>query len=112
MYKQILREEPTYLDAYLRLAYMAFKKGNFNGALGRLEDAKKNVTTQKPLYSYLIMGKMLLDSCHTERSLKEFKDIEGIIKSFDPYIILSVGNIYYEWSTRIRGDEIKQSELL
>jgi hypothetical protein len=40
-----LREEPTYLDAYLRLAYMASKKGNFKRALGFLEDAKKNVTT-------------------------------------------------------------------
>ncbi len=28
MYKQILREEPTYLDAYLRLSYIYFKKGN------------------------------------------------------------------------------------
>jgi RNA polymerase-associated protein CTR9 len=44
--------------------------------------------------------------------VKEFKDIEGIIKNFDSYIILSVANIYYEWSTRMRDNEGKQAEFL
>ena len=45
---------------------------------------------------------MLFDVCQTEKAVKEFKDLEQIIKSFDSYIVLSVANIYYEWSTRIR----------
>jgi hypothetical protein len=45
IYKEILREEATYLDAYLRRAYMANKRGDFERAFALLEDAKKNVTT-------------------------------------------------------------------
>jgi len=101
-YKNILREEPTYLDAYLRLAFISFKKGNHQRAFTLLEDAKKNVVTQKPVYQYCIKGKMLFDVCQTEKAVKEFKDLEQIIKSFDSYIVLSVANIYYEWSTRMR----------
>jgi tetratricopeptide (TPR) repeat protein len=63
MYKQILRDEPTYLDAYLRLAYIYFKKGNHPRAFGLLEDAKKNVITSKPTYQFCIKGKMLFDIC-------------------------------------------------
>ena len=101
-YKNILREEPTYLDAYLRLAFISYKKGNNQRAFTLLEDAKKNVVTQRPVYQYCIKGKMLFDVCQTEKAVKEFKDLEQIIKSFDSYIVLSVANIYYEWSTRIR----------
>lgn len=50
IYKDIIREETTYLDAYLRLAYMANNRGNFERAFTLLDDAKKNVTTQKPIY--------------------------------------------------------------
>jgi tetratricopeptide (TPR) repeat protein len=45
IYKEILREEATYLDAYLRRAYMANRRGDFERAFALLEDAKKNVTT-------------------------------------------------------------------
>jgi tetratricopeptide (TPR) repeat protein len=77
-----------------------------------LEDSKKNVITQKPVYQFCVKGKMLFDLLQTEKALKEFKDIEGIIKTFDSYIVLSVANIYYEWSTRLRDQEPKQSEFL
>lgn len=100
------------MDAYIRLAYIYFKKGNHQRAFVLLDDAKKNVVTQKPIYQFCVKGKMLADICQTEKAIKEFKDLEGIIKAFDSYIVLSVANIYYEWSTRMRENEGKQSEFL
>ena len=38
--------------------------------------------------------------------MKEFKILQDdILKGFDSYIVLSVANIYYEWSTRMRDNE-------
>lgn len=34
--------EPTYVDAYLRLAYLARNRGDYKRALEYIEDAKKN----------------------------------------------------------------------
>ena len=48
----------------------------------------------------------------SEKAVKEFKDIEAVIKCFDSYVVLSVANIYYEWSTRLRDDDNKQAEFL
>lgn len=50
LYKQILRDEPTYLDAYLRLAFLAREKGHHDRAFELLENAKKNVFKQHPVY--------------------------------------------------------------
>jgi tetratricopeptide (TPR) repeat protein len=75
IYKDIIREEVTYLDAYLRLAYMANKRGNFERAFALLEDSKKNVTNQRPVYQYCIKGKMLAENHFTEESVTEFKTL-------------------------------------
>jgi len=49
---------------------------------------------------------MLADNHFTEESVNEFKTLQDkILKSYDSYIVLSVANIYYEWSTRCRGNE-------
>lgn len=46
---------------------------------------------------------MLFDLGFTQAALDEFKHLQDkIIKNFDPYIVLSVAGIYYEWSTRCR----------
>ena len=50
---------------------------------------------------------MLFDMMQSEKAVKEFKDIEAVIKCFDSYVVLSVANIYYEWSTRLRDDDNK-----
>lgn len=106
IYKDIIREEQTYLDAYLRLAFLANNRGNFERAFTLLDDAKKNVTTQRPVYQFCIKGKMLADNHFTEESVNEFKTLQDkILKGYDSYIVLSVANIYYEWSTRSRTNE-------
>jgi hypothetical protein len=37
-----LKIEPTYVDAYLRLAYLARNRGDFKRALEYIEEGKKN----------------------------------------------------------------------
>lgn len=106
IYGDILRKEATYLDAYLRLAYLAARRGNPERAFALLEDAKKHVNNQRPAYQYCIKGKMLMDNHQSEESVQEFKTLQDkIIKGFDSYVVLSVANVYYEWSTRCRSNE-------
>lgn len=52
IYKSIIREEPSYLDAYLRLSYLAKNRGNHQRALELLEDAKKNASNSRVLPIY------------------------------------------------------------
>ena len=40
LYKQIIKEEPCYVDAYIRLAYLAKKRGNNKRAFEYIEQAK------------------------------------------------------------------------
>ena len=37
LYKSIIKEEPSYVDAYLRLAYLARNRGNIKRALDYIE---------------------------------------------------------------------------
>lgn len=56
---------------------------------------------------------MLADINCTEEALQEFRTLQDqIIKRFDSYIVLSIANIYYEWSTRLRSNEQRQGEFL
>lgn len=58
-----------------------------------------------PVYQFCIKGKMLLDQNQTQESYQEFKYLQDtVMKTFDSYIVLSVANIYYEWSTSCRHD--------
>jgi hypothetical protein len=95
------------------LAYIARDQGAFSGALEILDEAKKRVNRSAPIYQFCIKGKMLLDAVYTQDSLNEFKYLQDkIIKAFDPYIVLSCANIYYEWSTRTRHNSGEQGNLL
>jgi tetratricopeptide (TPR) repeat protein len=73
IYKTIIEEQPTYLDAYLRLAYLNRDQGQFQNALDLIEQAKKNITNAPPVYQFCVKGKLLLDANFTEQSLQEFK---------------------------------------
>ncbi len=41
LYKRLIEECPEYVDAYLRLSYLARKRGNTQRALDYLEMARK-----------------------------------------------------------------------
>ncbi len=114
IYNIIIREETTYLDAYLRLAYLANKRGNHERAFALLDDAKKNVGySRPPVYQYCVKGKMLAENHFTDEAVNEFKTLQDkILKGYDSYIVLSVANVYYEWSTRSRNNEQRQGDLL
>lgn len=56
---------------------------------------------------------MLVELGFTKEGLGEFKVLQDqILKSYDSYLILSIANIYYEWSTRVRFDPQEQGNLL
>jgi len=47
LYKQIANENPYYVDAQLKLAYLAFKRGSVIKALETLEKALKIIELNK-----------------------------------------------------------------
>ena len=55
---------------------------------------------------------MLMEQGSTQEAMAEFKCLQDqVIKRFDPYVVMSIANIYYEWSTRVRGSS-QQGDLL
>ena len=65
-YKSIVQEEPAYVDAYLRLAYLAKNRGNIKRALEYIEQAKANQVKKpdefsKPNNQFCMKGKLLHD---------------------------------------------------
>ena len=63
-YKSVLMDEPTYVDAYLRLAYLAKNRGDMRRAFDYIEQAKKNQVKKpeefsRPVNQFCIKAKML-----------------------------------------------------
>jgi hypothetical protein len=61
LYKSILKEEPNYTDAYLRLAYLAKKRGDIKRSLDFVEASKSNFKKgfNQPTNLYCIKGSFL-----------------------------------------------------
>lgn len=51
LYKQIIHEEPNYVDAYLRLAYLAKARGDIKRAMEYIEEAKRQQVKKPEEYS-------------------------------------------------------------
>jgi tetratricopeptide (TPR) repeat protein len=69
----VIRDEPTYVDAYLRLAYLARNRGDMQRAFDYIEQAKKNQVKKpeefsKPINQCCIKGKLMHDIRETQLS--------------------------------------------
>ena len=61
--KQLIKEEPSYIDAYMRLAYLARKRGDMKRALDYIEQAKskhnKDPNHSLPTKLFCMKGRFL-----------------------------------------------------
>jgi len=64
IFKQIVHEEPSYTDAYLRLAYLARARGSINRSLNYIDTAKKEFKEgyNKPTNLYCMKGAFLQET--------------------------------------------------
>ncbi|CDW71106.1 rna polymerase-associated protein ctr9 homolog [Stylonychia lemnae] len=112
-YKQITSQEPSYVDAYLRLAYLARNRGDMKRALEYVEIAKskqikKPEEFSRPVNQFCLKGKFYSDISEIQKASDEFKFVNEKL-SRDSYAIIGMANLKYEISTRIRQD-VKQQE--
>ncbi len=97
------------MDAYIRLAFLAKKRGNNKRAIEYLEQAKQNQIKNredfsKPTNSYCIKAKMLHDVVETHQSYAEYAYVLDNLVKQDSYAMIGIANINYEYSTLYRND--------
>lgn len=77
IFKQITREEPSYTDAYMRLAYLAQRRGDFKRAIEYIDSGKSNKSKDPnqslPTKLYCMKGRILQDQGMFEEAYKEYQ---------------------------------------
>lgn len=111
IYKYIIKEEPYYVDAYLRLAILAKKRGGFAKAEEYAQKAARSQLDKKPVIPYCVLGNFYMDQQQDGKAVEEFG--KAISKNpADAYAYLSIGNIIYHSACRYRDNPKKQEEKL
>jgi len=60
IYSEILSKHPDYIDAYLRLAMMALKRGDTGRAMQKIDQSLQSKQKQ-PIAQVLMKAKILMD---------------------------------------------------
>ena len=111
IYKLILKDEPYYVDAYLRLAILADKRGSLAKAIEYGEKAAKYQLDRKQVVPYWVLGNFYLKRNQVLKAEKEFSNV--INKNpHDSYAYLSLGNIMYNEAWRLRENPKEQEDKL
>ena len=114
--KQIVREEPTYTDAYMRLAYLAQRRGDIKRAIEYIEQGKanhiKDVNHSLPTKLYCMKGRLLTDVGNLPEAYKEYQKALEMSNKRDSYARVGIANIHYLTSTFHRNNiEAQEAEL-
>ena len=76
MFKEIVAEEPSYTDAYMKLAYLARNRGNYKRAIEYIEQAKskhlKDANHSLPTKLYCMKGRLLTELGQLTEAYKEY----------------------------------------
>jgi hypothetical protein len=86
---------PDYIDAFLRLAYLANKRGDINRAFFWIHESTKS-KAKAPVNQFCLKAKILGDLGETLESQKTFKYILEKVMKEDTYSFLGLANIAYK----------------
>jgi len=95
LYKQITSEYPEYFDAYLRLAFLARKRGDFQRCLFWIDEASKS-KAKAPINQHCLKGKILFEMKKYPESANEFKFVIEKILGDDSYSFLGLADIAFK----------------
>jgi tetratricopeptide (TPR) repeat protein len=116
LFKAIISEEPTYTDAYLRLAYLARTRGDVKRALEYVDMASKNLIQNdrlvKPVNLFCIKAKMLLDSGNTQEAKAQYSKAMEHSHNKDAFARVGLANIAYLSSCLFRSEVQKQEDYM
>ena len=108
MLKSIIKDEPSYTDAYMRIAYLAKRRGDMKRALEYIEQGKQNHSRSDnralPIKLYCMKGRLLTDLGRFQEAFKEFHKALEMSGKRDAYARMGLANIHYETSTVHRSN--------
>src|SRR5690606_28466605 len=107
IYKNILSQHPSYIEAYLRLGSIAFKKGNMIEAIKWCEIAKD--IKPKDITIWALMGSLYLKREEWSKAQAKFEHIVTNIDRNDSFANLALGYIYYACAKH--GDPKEEKHL-
>jgi len=105
-YKQIIKEEPHYVDAYLRLGLLAKKRGNMKRAEEYFEMAKSYNPKKgnlRPTNQFCMLGHLHHENADHKNSLRYFEHVRKEFNKADSYAVMGIANIEYEASIANRS---------
>ena len=111
LYKYIIKQEPNYSDAYLRLAILASQRGSHPKAIEYAEKASKYQLDKNSPIPYLVLGNFYTDAQQYSKAEKEFMKVLNK-NQFDSYAHVSIGNLIYDFSCTLRSEPEKQETKL
>lgn len=112
IYKQICSSHPDYIDAFLRLAFLARKRGDISRALFWIDEASKS-KARAPVNQHCLKGKILFDIGQINESANEFKYVLERIVPDDSYSFLGLANICFKNALGIKdGGGGEQDRML
>lgn len=116
MLKAILREEPSYTDAYMKLAYLAQRRGDLKRAIDYIEQGKakhlKDANHSLPTKLFCMKGRLLTDVGSLPEAYKEYQKALEMSNKRDSYARVGIANIHYQTSTFHRANiDAQEGEL-
>jgi tetratricopeptide (TPR) repeat protein len=111
LYKTIIGEQPDYIDAFLRLAYLARKRGDTHRALFWIDEASKS-KARAPVNQHCLKGKLLFDLGKVQEAGLEFKYVLERIVRDDSYSFLGLANITYKQALAVKDNNNGEQDRL
>lgn len=109
IYKDIIKRNSYYVDAYIKLSYLAWKRGSKQKAMDYSEEGIKKMehTKQRPDLGLTWKAYMIYKEGDYQLARQVLEDIKAKYEYEDTYACLFIALIYYQLSlhTRHKPDE-------
>lgn len=103
LFKQLIKEEPSYTDAYLKLANLARRRGDQKRSLDYIEQAKANYLHRsnysKPTNLFCIKGSFHNSFGQIKEAVNEYRQAYEMTQGGESYARVGLANIQYGSST-------------
>lgn len=112
-YKAIISQNPFYIDAYLRLSYLALKRGSSVKALEYCKQAIDKIEHSKkirPDLAVCLKGFIFQEIGDTTNARQAYESVKKKYNLEDPFADFSVMRIMYEESCEFRDQSTEQSK--
>lgn len=114
-YKSIINQNPFYIDGYLRLSYLALKRGSSVKALEYCKQAIDKIEYSKkirPDLALCLKGYIFQEIGDTTNARQAYESVKKKYGLEDPFADFSIMRMLYEESCELRDQVSDQSIFL